>query len=334
MVEDNSFIRGILESLLHLFRVGRVSAVANGEEAIEVLSHPVIAANIDIVLSDLLMSPINGALLLRWVRGSPESNNRFLPFVMISGAADHENVVEARDLGVSEFLAKPFSAESVYRRLLEVIDHPRQFVATASYFGPDRRRRKVSMRHGDRRATKQEDITVVHSSGQVDKAVNSGQVWYFQLPNSLRAKVGGNGVDMGRGEVPMALLAKAEEELERSALDFTEWARTYLANLSRHCEEALAMSEGRQRSFEEINLLAHELRGQGGTFGYPLITTFAKSLYEATGDGCRLDDSAVEIVKAHIDAMRAVIRDKVAGDGGDTGRALLMGLKSAIDRLQ
>ena len=59
---------------------------------------------------------------------------------------------------------------------------------------------------------------------------------------------------------------------------------------------------------------------------------FAKMLYHTTVPGCREDDAAVEIVKAHIDAMRAVIREKVAGDGGEVGRALLESLKDAVER--
>jgi CheY-like chemotaxis protein len=113
LVEDNAFISNILEGLLHSFRVGKVTTAKSGEEAIEVLSSPVFATSIDIVMSDLLMSPINGLLLLRWVRNSKESVNRFMPFVMVSGAADRDNVIESRDIGVTEFLAKPFWAESV-----------------------------------------------------------------------------------------------------------------------------------------------------------------------------------------------------------------------------
>jgi hypothetical protein len=148
----------------------------------------------------------------------------------------------------------------------------------------------------------------------------------------LRLKVGGGGVDRGAGEMPTALLDNAEEQLQRNALDFTEWAMTYLGDLSGLCGRAQEDAAVRPRLMGEINILAHELRGQGGTFGYPLITTFAKSLYESTGNSCRLDDNAMEIIKAHIDSMRAVIRDKIAGDGGDIGIALLSGLTQAKDR--
>jgi DNA-binding response OmpR family regulator len=109
----------------------------------------------DIIVSDLVMSPINGLLFLRWMRTSKDSPNKMIPFIMLSGAADEGYVHSARDLGATEFLAKPFSATSVYVHLLKVIEQPRQFVTTTKYFGPDRRRKKSTRpRKGGRRTTK------------------------------------------------------------------------------------------------------------------------------------------------------------------------------------
>ena len=65
-----------------------------------------------------------------------------------------------------------------------------------------------------------------------------------------------------------------------------------------------------------------------------MITIPGKMLYDATHRGCREDDDGIEVVKAHIDAMRAVIRDKVSGDGGEVGRALLASLQLAIEKHQ
>ena len=334
LVEDNAFIRGVLESLLRQFRVGQINMAVNGQEAIDYLkslkgrSRTARGAGPDVVMSDLIMRPINGLLLLQWVREAPESPDRFMPFVMVSGAADQAYVTQARDQGVTEFLAKPFSATSVYRRFLEVIDSPRQFVATGTYFGPDRRRRSDS-RGTERRLTRDEDVTIVHSPSKVTRPEDGSEVWYFRQSNRLREKVGG-AASGEPGEIPAVLLERAEAELQRSALDFTDWARNYLGDLSTLCAETLQNPEGRRRHFVEINLLAHELRGQGSTFGYPLITTFAKMLYDASGKSALQDDSGVEIVKAHIDAMRAVVREKVSGDGGEIGQALLQSLEAAI----
>ncbi|WP_460019793.1 response regulator [Magnetospira thiophila] len=338
LVEDNQYMRFTMEDLLRQLGVGRVVSAQNGQEAIEYFKTLRVGRqsygvfNVDMVITDLVMAPINGMLLLRWLRSAKESPNRFMPTIMVSGAADRQYVQSCRDLGVTEFLAKPFSVESVYKKILEVIDRPRPFVMTQAYFGPDRRRQRFGTPpSGDeRRGTKDEDITMVYGPKDMKqpKKGDSG-VWQFRLPNGLKDKVGGMG-DSGPGEFPAELLAKAEEKLERAQLDFSTWALEYLTQLSDLCTEALSQPSGRAEHFEKINLLALELRGQGGTFGYPLVTIVAKGLYNTTYAGCPDDDKALEIVKAHIDTMRAVIREKIAGDGGDVGRQLLKGLKAAI----
>jgi len=61
-------------------------------------------------------------------------------------------VVEARDAGVHEFLAKPLSAKGLYSRIRSIIERPRPFVRAGQYFGPDRRRRdNPSYMGGERR---------------------------------------------------------------------------------------------------------------------------------------------------------------------------------------
>lgn len=340
LVEDNLYIRDILESVLKQIGFGWVATARNGQEAIEFLQIAGKAQgqaaglmNVDMILCDLLMSPINGLLLLRWVRMQKESANRFMPFIMISGAADREYVAAARNLGVTEFIAKPFSAQSISERVMKVIDNPRQFVTCTTYFGPDRRRRRMPPPGGieDRRRNDDSHATIVYSADKVVKPKTPSDVWYFRLPNTLREKVGGAGVK-GPLELPKELLEEAENTLQRQAMDFADWAKNYLTKLSKVTEAAMLSPSNRRNHFHEMNLVAHELRGQGGTFGYPLITVFAKSLYEATLPGCPEDDATLSVVKAHTDAMRAVIRDRISGDGGEIGRELLKSLKVAIDR--
>ncbi len=338
LVEDNGYIRNILYDMLNHLGVGHIATAESGKDAIEFLKllneRPQAAGvlGIDIIISDLLMSPIDGLLFLEWVRNRKDSPNRFVPFIMLSGAADIGYVTQARDKGVTEFLAKPFSAQSVWEKLAQVIEHPRPFIATQAYFGPDRRRqRRGPPEAGERRVRTDDDITWVYSADQVVKPRKPSDVWVFQLPNNLRDKVAGVGAK-GPPELPQDVLEQAEEALQREAQDFADWAINYVKQLHKAIQDARDEPERRRSHFDHINMLAHELRGQGGTFGYPLITVFAKSLYDFTQPGCREDDDAVEVVKAHADAMRAVIRDRVKGDGGKVGKDLYKGLQAAIKK--
>ena len=331
LVDDNRFVLKILQDVLKILGVGQVLTAENGVEAIELLTNygSDTGQTVDLVISDLIMAPINGLLLLKWVRQGKDSPNRFLPFIMMSGAADAESVEQARDAGASEFLAKPFSAKSVCERVLEVIDYPRQFVATRDYFGPDRHRRHDVIEHKDRRCPAELRATIVYSANKVHRP-KGADIYLFRLPNSLKEKVGGLGNNQP-GELPTRHLQAADEQLKRKALEFHDWAAGYLATLSNICNRALKQAEEhRARHFKNINLLAHELRGQGGTFGYPIITRVGEMLYKTTLAPCPTEDRAVKVIKAHVDTMRRVFRDKVTGDGGDIGVELMNELERAI----
>ena len=122
--------------------------------------------NVDVIMSNWQMSPTDGLMLLRWVRRHKDSPVRFTPFIMVTGFAEKEQVAQARDLGVTEMLAKPFSVQTVSERILQVIERPRQFVHTSSYFGPDRRRQEAPAPGGsERRVMAEDEIEVIHDYG-------------------------------------------------------------------------------------------------------------------------------------------------------------------------
>jgi CheY-like chemotaxis protein len=344
LVDDNAFIRSVLmQCLLHIgFR--RLEGCASGVDAIEIIremqngkgSHRSLSGPVDIVISDLVMPQLSGLQLLEWLRTDKDSPNRFIPFIMISGAADQSQVHLSRDAGANEFVAKPFSIGSVFSRIQAVIDRPRQYVATRSYFGPDRRRNSKNNKlpkdvPKSRRREGEGHATVVYSAKDIKRPAKSADTYLFKLPNLLKQKMG---LEHMREpfELPKELLAEAEQTLEREARGFLDWAKQYLDQLSTQIASAKEDQTNRGAHLAEVNRIAHELRGQGGTFGYPLITLFAKSLYEATEYPCREDDANLEICRAHLDTLRAVIREKIEGDGGAIGRQLLMSLNQAITK--
>jgi two-component system, chemotaxis family, chemotaxis protein CheY len=147
VVEDSTFIRSLIISCLNAMGVSQVKVANHGGEAIEWLkimkSDPLKAGilSIDLIISDWEMAPVDGMMLLRWVRRHSESPNRFIPFVMITSHSDLRHVQEARDMGAHEVMGKPFSVKSLAHKIGGIVEHNRQFVHTKDYFGPDRRRR-------------------------------------------------------------------------------------------------------------------------------------------------------------------------------------------------
>lgn len=157
IVEDSKYMRNLLRGLLLSYGVGEVLEAADGAAALKII----MATPPDAVVCDLQMTPMNGLDFCDLVRKAENSPNRFMPIVMITANPSREIVAAARDVGVSEFLAKPITAESLLKRLLAAIK-PRPFVETRKYFGPDRRRKEDPEYPGpDRRSIEPEDVVPI-----------------------------------------------------------------------------------------------------------------------------------------------------------------------------
>ena len=350
VIDDNSFMRKLIVTTLHALGITHIVTMPSAKQAIEALKqsrqNPVRAGmgTIDIILCDFVMPELDGSLFLRWVRTSKQAPDRFVPFVMVSGAADQVVVETARDAGVTEFLAKPFSANSMADRILEVIRNPRQFVLAPGYFGPDRRRQdrpanwlsgkgEEAMPEEDRRITKASDIQVIHTRSNIRSLRDDVRAIYFRPINKLREKLGPNAV-RGQLDFDPLVIQAAEQRIQELVGDYSTWVRNYLESMTKSYKALCAggASNGNQHVLN-INQLAHELRGQGGVFDYPLITAFGKTLYEATLDpNADITENRLKLIEAHIDAIKLVFTKQIRGNGGDVGMALLKDIDRAVKK--
>jgi two-component system chemotaxis response regulator CheY len=116
----------------------------------------------DIVITDWVMEPVDGITLIHNIRTHPSSTNRMVPIIIITGYSSASRVKQARDMGVTEFLVKPFTGNDLAKRIAHIINKPRDFVQTSKYFGPDRRRKKGEdyqgpKKRGSEKSRKQKD---------------------------------------------------------------------------------------------------------------------------------------------------------------------------------
>lgn len=130
-------MRNLIRTLLYSLGLRDVIEAASGEEAYEILQD----GAMDVVLTDLSMEPMDGIAFTRKVRMANDSANPYVPIVMITGHTERWRVEAARDAGITEFIAKPITAQSVFTRIAEIVERPRAYIRCNDYFGPDRRRR-------------------------------------------------------------------------------------------------------------------------------------------------------------------------------------------------
>ena len=147
IVDDNAHMRSMLLQVVKSTGIERVYFASDGAEALKTLREH----GVDILITDMAMEPMDGIELVKRIRKSPESANRMIPVLMITGHMTITRIQEARDAGVNEFVAKPISVKAVLGRLEAIIERPRDFIDAPSYFGPDRRRRKDPAYTGPRR---------------------------------------------------------------------------------------------------------------------------------------------------------------------------------------
>jgi two-component system, chemotaxis family, chemotaxis protein CheY len=165
VIEDSAHMRRILRTLLHGFGAREVYEAEDGASGLESFTHYMP----DIIIADWVMPIFDGLELAQMIRQPGANANPYVPIIMLTGHSDKKRVMIARDAGITEFLAKPISAKSLYGRIANVVAKPRPFVKTRTYFGPDRRRNANPSYGGiERRKTAKTDL--VRQDHLMDKA--------------------------------------------------------------------------------------------------------------------------------------------------------------------
>ncbi len=137
LVDDNHHMRVLLTEILRAIGVKHIFEAGDGAEALQIMR----THQVDVVMTDLAMQPLDGIDFVKLLRNSPDSPNQMAPVIMITGHSTARRVAEARDAGVNEFLAKPVTARGVIERIGEIVEHPRPYIRTSDFFGPERRRK-------------------------------------------------------------------------------------------------------------------------------------------------------------------------------------------------
>lgn len=116
IVDDAPFIRDLVKKALRSYFPGlQIEEAINGRKAQQILTR----ASFDLILCDWEMPEMSGLELLQWFRGQPDKAG--VPFVMVTSRGDKENVVEAIQAGVSDYVGKPFTSEQLIAKVKKAL---------------------------------------------------------------------------------------------------------------------------------------------------------------------------------------------------------------------
>lgn len=82
-----------------------------------------------------------------------------------------------------------------------------------------------------------------------------------------------------------------------------------------------------QAKLDELHSIAHNIKGQGGSFGYTLVTDIGASFCDYLRGGPRMAPQELAVVSMHIRVLKNVSDNNIFGDGGETGARLIEKLR-------
>ena len=152
----------------------------------------------------------------------------------------------------------------------------------------------------------------------------AGKAQFIQNPNSIKSRV-----KVVHGKDANDLISMADQSVKKLAGEFGNILKENVRELTEQ-RPLLGKNDKREDAIEAIRRVLHDLRGQAGTFGYPLVSSVADNTVRFI-DKMR-EPGAVEgnIIGMHLDALTVIATNDMKGDGGAAGKQLIDGLRQVV----
>lgn len=144
-------------------------------------------------------------------------------------------------------------------------------------------------------------------------------VRFIKPLNTLRkAKVGD-----GPGKLDTTALARAEAVVADMTENYSEWAKEDLTSMQAAIDTIWNNPAEQADALGRLRTISLDMKGQGATFGYSLITEIGDSLNKFVMDLQEASELDLKVIVSHMESMQVVMADEIRDDGGPVGRELL-----------
>jgi chemotaxis protein histidine kinase CheA len=151
-------------------------------------------------------------------------------------------------------------------------------------------------------------------------------VQHFTPPNRLKAKLG-----KSLGAFDANAVARAEAAMASMSSQFGDWLIEELFKLETAHKVISAPSAG-EPEMEDFYRRAHDLKGLGTTYGYPIVSQFAGSLCKLLDSPEARNKAPRQILDAHVAAIVASVKQKITTSDHPMGKALLIELQGQVNK--
>lgn len=153
----------------------------------------------------------------------------------------------------------------------------------------------------------------------------SDKVRFIKPPNVLKQKVGTGGITQER-------LEKSQKLIDTVKIDFAPYAQTFLKQMAAEAKKAHKSNDNFQETKDKLIGPVMQLKANGGMFRYQLVSDVADIALQFLEDVEEINDDALAVIKAHENAIKIIVSNKLTGDGGKEGYALVKELHNASKR--
>lgn len=232
---------------------------------------------IDILVIDREVGGLGGLETVRRLRHAHDSPGRTVPVIYLSADTGPAEVTAALATGVSEFVAKPYSARSLLAAVHAVVEEPRAFVLSRGYVGPDRRGvtagpspsgRTVLCEHLPSRIVPPVRLRTPHSADEPCVVLPD-----YGLKHRLGLSRGGE-----RDYITEAVVVRSEQALAVARARFTDDIQTNISSLLHLNRMMIQHGDRRVRLVETLRHLTALIERQTQELGYAKVTEVARLL--------------------------------------------------------
>lgn len=296
----------LAQAVIHNLRAmgfGNITHVKTSADAVRTIRSQAIS----FLITEWDMKGTNGVELVRYLRRSPDSPNRALPIIMLTGRGELSDVQAARDVGITEFVVKPFSAQTLFNRIEQMVDSPRSFVVTSEYVGPERRRRGLPPPGmTDRRVLKP---VAANPTRDGYKASPDATPLIFAPDVSLRNALGTNNKPLS-GLITPEILKDAQKAIDDLGEASMQWIRDDLSLMQ---TSFTTLKEGYSAfALENIKEPTLSIKARSGTFGYRMASDVARLLYLfLSTDFVPTNPRHLIVIEKHIQVLMVIFAQKI-----------------------
>jgi len=130
---------------------------------------------------------------------------------------------------------------------------------------------------------------------------------------------------------------KLEAVLARAQAAVADLAKNYPANTAADLDRCFGLlktareqPDQRAAAVKDLHNIAHNIKGQGSSFGYPLVTRIGHSLCNLVRQERTFTDADLGVMQAHLDALRLILAKEIKGEGGEVGAKLAARLENLV----